>query len=686
MRDSPLAGTDLTSEPGRSTEPGGRGAGERSNLRAAWARLGTRRRAERGQARAGDSLRGDFDAAANPEPTLSGSPRETRSLLSRDGSDGTPASGGIGFRAIVACVGVVGLTGATALIGVTSSIVDRPAVFVTLRVVGCLGMVAVVSVGLARGSSGRLASLLLAIAFAFALNGLTGATAPGLFVIGRITIPLTIMLLMYFCVAYPDGRINAREDSILLAFAAVGFGALLVGDLLVSRVPPVAGPFVRCSDGACPANPLNVIELPEAGRALSTALALWTAITLAATAILAARRLANATRLQRRGLSPQLAWAVLITIGYGFFIAVRAVDAHARLLTPAAVVVAAVIAALPLAIAVGMARGRVLTMSGLEHMIARLGEHPTLAEMQHTMSRAFGDPTLQLLIWRASSQRYADIDGQEAQSLTTAPGRQLTRFTRDGTDFAAVAHDPYLADERDVLTAAGSAVSLALDNARLSADLSASIAELEASRKRLASAADQERRRIEQNLHDGAQQGLIALRIKLGLLAELAADDAWSLAPLLIDAGDQIDTAIDQIRKLAHGIYPSELRDLGLAGALAAVARELPITVALHADLTRRLAPEVEAAVYFCCVEALQNVAKHCGAQAQVNLCLTEHPDGVEFMVADNGPGFDPTLITSTQGTTGMRDRLAAVGGALTINSTRGRGTTVTGQVLVGVP
>jgi signal transduction histidine kinase len=604
---------------------------------------------------------------------------------SRDGPGAAIVSPGTGLPAVLACAGVVGVICATAVVGLNSPIIDRPALFVTLRIVGCLGLVALALVSLARGSGGRLAALLLAMAFFLALTGLTGSSVPGVFVIGRITIPLSILLVMYFCLAHPDGHIGDRASFVLLTLAAAGFTALLAANLLVSRVPPVAGPFVRCSGAGCPANPLNVVELPGAGRALSTALALWTTVTLAAAAILIARRVGTATRLQRRSLAPQLVWAVLVAVGYAFFIAVRAVNDHARLLTPAAVIIAALIAALPFAIALGMARGRVLAMIGLEHMIAGLGEDLSHPELQRAMSRALGDPTLKLLVWRASLERYVDIDGHAVGSLATSPGRRITRFSRDGTNLAAVVHDPALSDERDVLEAAGSAVGLALDNARLNEDLGASIGELEASRKRLASAADQERRRIEQDLHDGAQQGLIALRIKLRLLEELAAEEPRSVAASLADVGKHVDATLDQIRNLAKGIYPSALLDLGIAPALSAVARDLPITVALHADLRRRLPPDVEAAVYFCCVEALQNVAKHCGARARVDVNLSDRPDGLRFVVADDGPGFDPALITSTHGITGMRDRLAAVGGTLSITSTHGRGTTVTGSVPAAV-
>ena len=197
----------------------------------------------------------------------------------------------------------------------------------------------------------------------------------------------------------------------------------------------------------------------------------------------------------------------------------------------------------------------------------------------------------------------------------------------------------------------------------------------------MAGAADEERRRIEQDLHDGAQQGLVALRINLALLAELAVEDPQSIAPALAEAGERIDKALDHIRSLAKGIYPPVLRDLGLAYALGAVVRDLPLEVDMRSNLKRRFATDVETAVYFCCVEALQNVAKHCGGSARVDMHASEEPSGLRFTIADDGPGFDPALITTTRGLTGMRDRLEAIGGELTVSSARGAGTTVTGRV-----
>ncbi|MGZ6582309.1 MAG: sensor histidine kinase, partial [Gaiellaceae bacterium] len=236
-------------------------------------------------------------------------------------------------------------------------------------------------------------------------------------------------------------------------------------------------------------------------------------------------------------------------------------------------------------------------------------------------------------------------------------------------------------DDPDVLAATGTAMLIALENARLQADLRASIAELEDSRSRVASAADEERRRIERDLHDGAQQGLIALQIRLTQLQQRARADPQSLSRELQDAREHVDAALNQIRNLAQGIYPPVLSDLGIRGALKSIARELPLQVVIDVDCARRFAPEIEAAVYFCCLEALQNIAKHCRPDATVKLTLSDNPNGLEFEIADDGQGFDPATIPNSRGITGMRDRLETIGGELTVSSSPGAGTSVSGRV-----
>jgi len=424
-----------------------------------------------------------------------------------------------------------------------------------------------------------------------------------------------------------------------------------------------------------------VLDLgPGPSRGLSAALGIASSGAVFAAGIVAALRAVDANRLRRRSRVPVFAWTLLAGLGYGSFIIARLAGEYSGLLTPMAIIVATIIAMLPLAITVGLVWGRVFAHGALETMIAALGVHPNLLRLQRAMSRALADPKLQLLLWRPSARDYSDVDGVAVELADLEQGRTVTEFTRDGEPIAAAVHDQVLAGDRSVLEAAGTAICLALDNERLRSDLSTSIRELEASRKRLAWAADEERRRIERDLHDGVQQDLIALRIKLGALQDLAGGEPASVARGIADASKRVDTTLQHIRNLAKGIYPSVLRDLGLSHALAAVAREMPMQVSLRGRMTRRYAPEVETAVYFSCLEALQNVAKHCGSEAHVRLQLSDDHDRIAFTLADDGPGFDPTRVTTTHGITGMRDRLEAIGGTLAIHSSA-RGTIVTGRV-----
>jgi signal transduction histidine kinase len=231
-------------------------------------------------------------------------------------------------------------------------------------------------------------------------------------------------------------------------------------------------------------------------------------------------------------------------------------------------------------------------------------------------------------------------------------------------------------------------VGLALRNVRLDSQLQASLDEvrrqteqLRASRARVVSAADAERRRIERDLHDGAQQQLVALCANLRLARELAGTDPAEATALLERLGSDIETALEELRELAHGIYPPLLADRGLAEALSAVAARAPIRTRLEAAALGRYPPQVEATVYFCCLEALQNAGKHAGEAASAAVCVLEKQGGLLFEVTDDGAGFDPAGGAHGSGLTNMTDRLGGIGGSLKIESAPGRGTRVAGTI-----
>jgi signal transduction histidine kinase len=243
-----------------------------------------------------------------------------------------------------------------------------------------------------------------------------------------------------------------------------------------------------------------------------------------------------------------------------------------------------------------------------------------------------------------------------ALSITKSPGERLTPAEEKLT--------------RDLASQAG----LVLRNVKL-------IEDLKASRVRLVQAQDEERRKIERNIHDGAQQQLVALNVKLGLARRLAADPD-KLDPILTQLQEETNQALQDLRDLARGIYPPLLQDKGLAAALESQARKAPIPVAVESDGIGRYPQDVEAAVYFCTLEALQNVAKYANAShATVTLSAT---DGhLTFEVTDDGAGFDTSTTSYGTGLQGMADRLAALGGDIDVDSTPGRGTTVTGRLPV---
>jgi signal transduction histidine kinase len=243
-------------------------------------------------------------------------------------------------------------------------------------------------------------------------------------------------------------------------------------------------------------------------------------------------------------------------------------------------------------------------------------------------------------------------------------------------------NEPLSPTEDKLLQDLASQAGLVLRNVRLTAELRATIDELRASRRRLVGAQDEERRKIERNLHDGAQQQLVALRMQLGLLGRIAGDPG-RVEKMSQQLQDSLQEALDDLRDLARGIYPPLLADKGLPMALEAQARKLATDAAVESDGVGRYPQDVEAAVYFCALEALQNVSKYAEATATV-VRLAETDGHLLFEIQDDGRGFLPDETGYGTGLQGMADRLDAIGGALEVSSGPGQGTLVRGRIRLG--
>ena len=253
------------------------------------------------------------------------------------------------------------------------------------------------------------------------------------------------------------------------------------------------------------------------------------------------------------------------------------------------------------------------------------------------------------------------------------------------------ASEPLTPNEAELLDRLAEQAGLVLSNARLTADLEARLAqiaaqanELRASRQRIVAAQDEERRRLERNIHDGAQQHLVALAVKLRLAKEILSKDPSGGRPMLEQIRREVDASLDTLRSLALGIYPPLLEDQGIVAALAAQDLWSDVPVHLEADGVGRYPIELEAAVYFCTLEALQNATKYARATS-IAIRLREERGALDFEIVDDGVGFDPAANGSGTGLQGMRDRLAVFGGDVGVMSAPGHGTVVHGRLPIPV-
>jgi signal transduction histidine kinase len=248
--------------------------------------------------------------------------------------------------------------------------------------------------------------------------------------------------------------------------------------------------------------------------------------------------------------------------------------------------------------------------------------------------------------------------------------------------------DSFTEEDDRVLTELARQTGLAFHNVQLDAALHTTLdelrkqaEELRASRARIVASGDAERRRVERNLHDGAQQHLVALAINLRLAKDIVAEDPDGTAQILDQLATDVQDTIKELRELAHGIYPPLLADQGLGEALRAAAGRSPLAVAVSvADDVGRYSADLEAAVYFCCLEALQNAGKHAPG-ATVQLRVWTEAGGLNFAVSDDGPGFDAATARGGHGFVNMADRLGAIGGAVRWDSVPGQGATISGSI-----
>ena len=330
------------------------------------------------------------------------------------------------------------------------------------------------------------------------------------------------------------------------------------------------------------------------------------------------------------------------------------------------------LATVPFAFLGGLLRSRVAGAVAVTGLVARLGGDPRPGALRDALAAALGDRSLALAFWLPERGHWVDAAGAPFTPPAPGSGRASTPVERDGRPVALLVHD---ADEdAELVAAVGGAAALALENARLDAELRANVVELRASRARIVESADAARRRIERDLHDGAQQQLVAVALAMRTARRRVERDPDAAGALLDDAADDLDAAIRALRDLARGIHPAVLSDRGLASALDALAQRAPLPVEIDGCPAGRLPEPVEAAAYFVVAEAITNVVRY--AQASHARVAVSRADGqLAVEVEDDGVGgADPG---QGSGLRGLSDRVAALDGRLEVRSDAGHGTTV---------
>jgi signal transduction histidine kinase len=496
----------------------------------------------------------------------------------------------------------------------------------------------------------RVRWLLAAAAFAVLGADLEWANSHALWTLGFVLEGLWAALLVLLVLTFPEGRSWSRIAGVAIVSAyAVTLGGQLVGALVAPDARDI----------------LSVASHTDAAYAIDRVQE-FCGVALALVALfLVLQRARVLTGPARRAQGPLLlAAAVTALTGLVWLCWVIASGAHVSTLETIARVVAVTI---PLGIVAGIGWSRLRRPQPSELVVELRTE--AAATMRERLARALGDPTLEVA-YRLGDGRWVDAAGRPIE-LPGGADRAVTAVTARGEEIAALVHDPALLDEPGLVESVRATAGLVLENERLAAEVRSQLAEVRASRGRIVAAGDAERRRIERNLHDGAQQRLVTLSVALGLEASRAEAPA---ADVLTRAQVDIEHAIAELRELARGIHPTLLRDEGLTAAIAALARRAPLPVTVRSNVRERLPDPLELAAYFVISETLTNVVKHASA-SEASVTVEHEPTMLRVTVADNGVGG--ARIAPDAGLAGLRDRLEALDATLSIKSDAGEGTTV---------
>jgi signal transduction histidine kinase len=507
-----------------------------------------------------------------------------------------------------------------------------------------------------------------AVGFTFCASGLSVDPNPYVFIVGAVFSQLPFALLFHMLAAFPSARLEDRFARAVVALGYFTTTGLLWAILLV---------YDTTRDDSA-RNPIMAWDRQSLADVLLDVQSVLAIVAVTGTSVVLWRRWRGSARVQRQVLAPVYGTAALLIVllllslvaNFGVI-----PDAVETVIDVAGLVCLVLV---PFAFLGGLLRSRLTRAGAVTDLVASLSERQDRRRsLRDALAEALGDPMLTLAYWLPDREEYVNAEGRPVTLPGPEEGCVATIVEQGGEPVAAIVHDASLQDERRLVAAVGAAATLTLENERLEAELRASVEELREQRRRSLEAALDERRRLERNLHDGAQQRLVSIALKLRL-ARTRLDDREAAGAILSDAAEELDGALEELRELARGIHPAVLSDRGLDAALEALAHRSPVPVELEATPGVRLPEAVELAAYFVVAEALTNMAKYASATRATVRAIRENGHVVVEVADDGVGGADPG---KGSGLNGLADRLCAVDGRLEVMDGRRGGTVVRADI-----
>jgi signal transduction histidine kinase len=510
-----------------------------------------------------------------------------------------------------------------------------------------------------RRPKSRLGPLMVAGGLASAFSGWQVAEASGVYTFGAAFDIVPAALFLHVCLAFPDGRLRSTFERGLVGVAY----ASAVGLQLVKLV----------LGGVDPTNLLDVWRKPDLVATVEDVQLLsLSACALIGVGVLAGRR-RRFGRPRRHAIAIVIDSFAIALVMIAVLFVLGAFDLPGFREVQRATLF--VIGLSPLVFLVGLLDAR-LARSAVGDLIIELRDDPAPEDLRDALAHTLRDPSLRVAYWLPDFGAYVDANGRQVQ-LPDDDRHTATSIERNGDRVAALVHDRALEDEGELLEAVGAAAGMSLENARLHAELRARVEELSGSRARVIEAGQKERQRLERNLHDGAQQRLIALSLRLRLL-EKRLPEAPEARQELDAARREIALSLEELRDVARGIHPAVLSGHGLAVAVESLSARAPLPVRQAVEVDDRLPERVEVAAYYVVSESLANIAKHARA-TEARVSIERLDDRLFVEVVDDGVGGADTERGT--GLRGLADRVEALGGRLRVWTPVGGGTRVQAEI-----